>query len=203
MNLQEEYFDRKNVPAHLIRYPNKGTLFLKSKKLKDWIQLSITYHPESQHPPKYLINVAANPIIYASTDFSQSIYKHSKVLLEEFWEWDVYEKNLISWVKKHYLDYEALSFKQAIFSSWEMFLQNYDSWLANFLPCSIIDLIADSLENSDDEKRLENMFSVESWMQEKHDRFYSCWKNIKVNLEKGNYADWLAKVINNFDKKHV
>lgn len=202
MDLQEEYFVRKSVPAHLIRYPERATLFLKSKKPveNNWIQLSVDFHSEPNHPPKYHFTITANPVIYSSQDFGQISFSNSKVITDEFWEWDAYEQNILNWVKKLSSDYDAILSEEAFFTSWEMFLQNTDSWIANFLPARIIDQVADSL-HGETATRMKAIEQVERWIQTKYSRIWECWSNIRHGVEKAFYADWLAKVVNNLGKK--
>jgi len=204
MDLQEEYFRRKKVPAHLLRYVERGNVILRAKEGKkpewNWLYLSLDLKVESNHPAHYQFVVAANPVIYASADFSHFSYHHTKVISETRWEWDQYESGLMDWVNANADNYVAVPSSEAMFVSWQMFLANYDSWLANFLPYRIIERLAASLVVTDAKKRLEEIREVEDWIKEKYDRVFACWKNIKQQLDQKNYADWLAVVVNDIGK---
>jgi hypothetical protein len=207
MDLQEEYFRRKKVPADLIRYVDRANLILRAKNGSgpgksewNWLHLTIEVRNENNHPAQYQFVVAANPVIYASPDFSHFSYHHTKVVSEFRWEWDQYESGLADWINKHAKDYVAVPSSEAVFVSWEMFLANYDSWLANFLPYRVIDWLAGSLTGSKEE-RLNCIQRVETWIAEKYDKVHACWKNIRNNLDQRNYADWLADVVNRISKQ--
>lgn len=199
MDLQEEYFTRRKVPAQLIKYVDKGNLILRSKNSAEewtWLQVSIDAKTEGNHPVHYHFVVSANPVIYASADFSNFSYHHTKVLYEQRWEWDQYETGLMDWASKFSKNYAAIPSAEAIFVSWQMFLANYDSWLANFLPYRVIDWVANSLAGPDTESRLASIRNVEQWIAEKYDRVFACWRNIRQNLDNRNYSDWLANIVN-------
>lgn len=203
MDLQEEYILRRKIPAHFIKYVDRASLILRAKDgVKpewNWLHVSIDCKQESNHPAHYQFVVAANPVIYASPDFSHFSYHHTKVLQEQRWEWDQYEASLTDWAMKNAQNYVAVPSSEAVFVSWEMFLANYDSWLANFLPYRVIDWVAGSLKG-DKDSRLENIREVEEWIKEKYERVFMCWRNIRQNLDQKSYADWLADVINGADK---
>jgi hypothetical protein len=207
MDLQEEYFARKRPPARIIRYVDKGSLILRAKEGAkpewEWLHVSIETKSEPNHPAHYQFLVAANPVIYASADFSHFSYHNTHVVKDEKWEWDQYEKNLVDWAKTLSDKYVAIQSSEAIFVSWGMFMSNYDSWVANFLPYRVIDWLATSLRNGNQETRLNAISEVETWIRDKYDRVFSCWRNIRQNLDQKNYADWLADVINNAGKVNV
>lgn len=199
MDLQEEYFSRRKVPAHLIRYVDKGNLILRAKGADvewAWLQVSIDSKTEGNHPINYHFVVSANPVIYASADFSSFSYHHTKVVFEQRWEWDQYESGVAEWAAKFAKKYTAIPSSEAIFVSWQMFLANYDSWLANFLPYRVIDWLANSLAGTDVESRLTSIQDVERWISEKYERVFTCWRNIRQSLDSRNYSDWLANVVN-------
>lgn len=210
MDLQEEYFRRKTVPAHLIKYPERANLILRAKETWEgrknskpdwnWLHVSIDLRQEANHPAQFQFVVAANPVIYASADFSHFSYQNTKIITDSRFEWDQYEGGIIQWAKQHAPDYVAVPSSEAIFVSWEMFLANYDSWIASFLPTRVIDWLSQSLSGDKVDVRLEAIKFVEEWIREKYERVYSCWKNIRQQLDQKNYADWLAVVVNDLGK---
>lgn len=199
MDLQEEYFGRKKVPAFLIKYADRASLILRAKPGANvewnWIQVSINSRADGNHPNVYHFVVSANPVIYASADFSHFSYNVTKELLNIRWEWEDYENNLLNWAKKQRENYVAVTGEEAVFVSWEMFLVNYDSWLANFLPNRVIDWICDSLVG-DKASRLASIVEVEKWISSRYDKIYACWQGIKQNIDNRCYADWLGAVVN-------
>jgi hypothetical protein len=210
MDLQEEYFRRKTVPAHLIKYPERANLILRAKETWEgrngvkpewnWLHVSIDLRQEPNHPAQFQFVVAANPVIYASADFSHFSYQNTKIITDSRFEWDQYENSVLQWAKQHATQYVAVPSSEAIFVSWEMFLANYDSWIANFLPYRVIDWLSESLHNEDVDSRLEAIRSVEEWIREKYERVHACWRNIRQQLDQKNYADWFAEVINDLGK---
>lgn len=200
MDLQEEYYVRRKVPAHLVKYVSRASLIMKAKeeaKLDwNWLHISIDMKQEPNHPAYYQFVVAANPVIYASADFSHFSYHHTKVLSDARWEWDQYEVNVRQWADEIARTYVAVPSHEAVFVSWEMFLANYDAWLANFLPYRVIDHLAGSLESTDTDSRIRCIGYVENWIREKYERVYACWRNIRQQLDHNTYADWLAAMVN-------
>lgn len=204
MDLQQEYFNRKKVPSNIICYPEKGVIYLKSKKPVEhnWLQMSIEIHNEPNHPPKYRFSVLASPTIYSSQDFTQFSYNHSKVICDEMWEWDQYELKLLEWIKNLSKNYESISYKEAFVVSWEMFVQNTDSWFANFLPTRILCKVADSLEGNE-EGRFNAINDIERWIQHRYERIWTCWRNVSQNINRVAYADWLSDTFNAIGKKNA
>lgn len=208
MDLQEEYFSRRAVRAHLVKFVDRGNLILRAKNNGkkpewNWLHVTIQYQPDAQHPGHYIFTVAANPVIYASADFTHFTQHHTKVLKEDKFEWEQYEDGILKWAEKNASHYDAVPSSEAIFVSWELFLSNYDTWVAAFLPIRVTDWLCASLEEKDSEKKLDYIKKVEEWIHGKYERVYVCWKNIRQNLEQKNYADWLATIVNNQNLEKV
>jgi len=202
MDLQEEYVARRKVNASVIKYVDRANLILKSKS-KDgewaWLHVNIAAAGDNNHPQKFNFVVSANPTLYTTQDF-QHFTNHSKVLKEHTWEWDQYEHGLLEWVKEHAGKYVAITSCDAVFVAWEMFTTNYDTWIANFLPYRIQEQVFVSLNDEKAEltrpQRIAAIRDVEEFIKEKYERVFLSWRNIKGAIEQKNYADWLAKVVN-------
>ncbi len=199
MEIHEEYITRRKVKSPLIRFVDRANLILKSRK-KDgewgWLHVNILSEGDANHPLKFNFVVSANPTLYTTEDFKH-FSNHSKVLKEYKWEWDQYEPGLLIWAKENAGNYVAITSVEAVFVAWEMFVTNYDAWLANFLPNRFQEHVYLSLiEESDRALRINAMKEVEDYMRDKFERVYSQWKNIKGAIEQKNYADWLAQIIN-------
>lgn len=198
MDLHQEYWDRKKVKAPMIRFVDRGNLILKAKGKSEWawLHINITSNQDVTHPMKYSFVVSANPQLYATSDMSH-FAQQSKVVKEHVWEWEQYEIGLVEWAKEHAPNYKAITSQDAVFVAWEIFITNYDAWIANFLPYRIQDGIYRTVcENNSMTQRLEDIKLVEDHLREKYERVFLCWKNIKGAIEHKNYADWLAKIIN-------
>lgn len=208
MDLQEEYFTRRAVRGHMVKFSDRGTLILKArdglakKPEWSWLHITLTSHADGAHPQHYNFQVAANPVIYASTDFSHFTYHHSKVLSDVKYEFDAFEQGILDWCAKTSQQYTAILSTDAVFVSWEMFCQNYDSWLANFLTWRMTEILSQTLTGTK-ESRLKHIQEVENWIREKHERVHLCWKNIRANLEEKNYADWLGIIVNNMKDNQI
>lgn len=202
MEIHEEYIQRRKVKAPCIKYVDRANLILKSRQ-KDgewaWLHVNIAQAGDANHPQKFSFVVSANPTLYTTQDF-QHFSNHSKVLKEQTWEWEEYEPGLCAWAKEHAGKYVAITSCDAVFVAWEMFATNYDTWIAHFLPFRIQEQVFLSLNDKDGEQcrpvRLAAIKEVEDYIKEKFERVYLCWKNIKGAIEQKNYADWLAKVVN-------
>jgi len=200
MDLHEEYVHRRKVKAPLIKYVDRANLILKSKDKGNewaWLHVNIASAGDNNHPQKFSFVVSANPTLYTTSDF-QHFSNHSKVLKEHSWEWDQYEPGLLEWAKEHAGKYMAITSCDAVFVAWEMFATNYDTWIAHFLPFRMQENVYVSLNDTDEVRtaRISAIKEVEDYIKEKYERVYSCWKNIKGAIEQKNYADWLAKVVN-------
>lgn len=199
MDLHEEYILRRKVKAPCIKYVDRANLILKSKGDSEWawLHVNIASSGDANHPQKFNFVVSANPSLYTTNDF-QHFSNHSKVLKEQQWEWDQYEPGLIEWAKEHSGKYQAVTSHDAIFVAWEMFATNYDAWMTHFLPYRMQEQVYLSFATSPDlyTKKVMAIKEVEDFMKDKFERVYLCWKNIRGAIEQKNYADWLAKVIN-------
>lgn len=200
MDLQEEYFRRKKVPAHLIKYVDHASLILRAKEGSKqdcaWLHVTIDVRTEPNHPSYYQLAISANPVIYASSDFSHFSYHNTKLIQEQRLEWEQYEGFLLGWASEQAKHYSAIPSSEAIFVTWEMFFANYDSWVANFMPYRVIGWLADSLKPGDVSWRMQNIRDVEDWIKERYERVFACWKSIRQGVDQKNYADWLAQVVN-------
>ena len=201
MDIHEEYWLRKSVKQPMIKYVDKGNLILKAKNKKSdwaWLHVNITSFVDPNHhqsPLKYNFVVSANPQLYASQDMNH-FAQQSKMIQDENFEWDQYEVNLVEWAKKHSNDYQAIPSKDAVVVAWEIFVTNYDSWIAHFVPYRIQDMIYLTISDEPQSERLAHIKSVEDFLKEKFERVFICWKSIKGSIEQKNYADWFAKIIN-------
>jgi hypothetical protein len=202
MDLQEEYFVRREVKSHLIKHVERGVLLLKArpdcsgkKPEHNLVQLNITSQSDANHPNWYRFQMFADPIIVTNQDFSQLSMQPQKAILEYKWEWDQYEDSLLAWSAEHSGRYIAIPSAEAIFISWLMFCTHYDSWISSFMPWRVIDVLEMTLIGERDDK-LKHIAQVETWIREKHERVFNCWKNVKNNFEQKNYVDWFAKVVN-------
>jgi hypothetical protein len=196
MELHEEYWSRRKLKAPLIKYVDRGNLILKARGKAEygWLHVHISSNNDGQHPVKYGFTVSANPTLYSTPDMGQ-VAHHSKIIKELTWEWEQYESGLLDWVKENAKKYEAIPSQDAALVSWEMFLVNYDLWLANFLPYRMLEEVYRSLNGSRDE-RMAAVKATEDYIKERYDRVFACWKNIRGAIEQKNYADWLCKVVN-------
>lgn len=199
MDLHEEYIQRRKVKAPIIKYVDRANLILRSKNKDNewaWLHINIASNGDQQHPMKFTFVVSANPTLYTTQDF-QHFSNNSKVLKEQTWEWEEYEVGLISWAKEHAGKYSAISSNDAVFVAWEMFITNYDTWMAHFLPLRLQEQLYNSLNEKDSKaQRIASIKDVEAFINEKYERVYLCWKNIKTAIDQKNYADWFAKVVN-------
>ncbi len=199
MEIHEEYIARRKVKSPIVRFVDRANLILKARQ-KDgewsWLHVNITSNPDPNHPLKYSFVVSANPTLYTTEDFKH-FSNHSKVLKDQTWEWDQYEPGILAWAKEHAGKYVAITSVDAVFIAWEMFVTNYDAWLANFLPISFQEQVYTSLiEEIDRALRINAIKDIEEYMREKYERVYLQWKNIKNVIEQKNYADWLAQIVN-------
>jgi len=201
MELHEEYLKRRRVKAPCIKYVDRANLILKAKT-KDsewaWLHINITSNGDQQHPLKYTFVVSANPTLYSTPDLNH-FSQHSKVLKEHTWEWDQYEEGLVGFAREHAGKYVAITSQDAVYVAWEMFVTNYDAWLAHFLPVRMQESVYQSLALPSGDGRSSKMVAIkeiEEFIREKYERVHMCWKNIKGAIEQKNYADWLAKVVN-------
>lgn len=199
MDLHEEYWRRKQVNAPMIKHVERANLILRSKGKSEWgwLHVNVTSTPlDPLHPVKYTFVVSANPELYATPDMNHLAHQ-SKVIKEQQWEWEQYEPGLIEWAKEHAVNYRAITSKDALEVAWEIFITNYDRWIAHFLPYRMQDVIY--LTVSDDVKpevRQAAIKDVEDYLRDKYERVFVGWKNIKGAIEQKNYADWLAKIVN-------
>lgn len=201
MDLHEEYYSRKKLACPLVKHVERATMILKATD-KDcewgWLHISISFTGDGQHPGQYQFVVSANPVIYSTPDFNHFSH-HSKVLSEQRWEWDQYEPELLKWAQAQKGKYRAIDSQDAVFVAWEMFVSNYDAWMANFLTFRIQEKIFQTLKGQR-AVRLGAMKETEEYIRERYERVYICWKNIKGAIEQKNYADWLAKVVNDMQR---
>jgi len=199
MELHEEYLTRRCVKAHCIKYVDRANLILKSKDSSDqqwaWLHVAISSNGDTSHPLKYTFVISANPTLYSTSDMNH-ISQHSKVLKEHTWEWDQYESGLLNFAKEHCNDYIAITSEDAIFVAWEMFVTNYDAWIAHFLPFRMQDGIYQSFSADNRAEKILAIREIEDYIKSKYERVYICWRSIKSAIEQKNYADWLAKIIN-------
>jgi len=199
MDLQEEYIRRRKVSTPVVRYVEKASLILRAKEGKqvptNLLHLSIDYRQDTNHPSSYQFVVSANPVIYSTVDFSNFAYQHTKILLDQKWEWDQYESNLLAWVATNAESYVAIPSSEAVLVSCQLFLTNHDSWFANFMPCRVIDQLVYTL-TGETASKISYINHVEEWLKSKYERVYACWKNIRQSLDNRNYADWLADIVN-------
>lgn len=197
MELHEEYIARRKIKAPCIKYVDRANLILRSQA-KDsefaWLHVSITSNADQNHPNKYTFVVSANPTLYSTPDFNH-FTQHAKVLSEQTWEWEQYEAGLIAFAKEYAGKYTAISSHDAIFVAWQMFASSYDQWIAHFLPFRLQETIYQSLA-AERKQRFVAIKEVEDYIKEKFERVFTCWRNIKSAIEQKNYADWLAKVVN-------
>lgn len=204
MELHEEYLKRRGVKAPCIKYVDRANLILKSRD-KDsewaWLHVNITSNGDAAHPMKYTFVVSANPTLYSTPDFNH-FTNHAKVLKEHVWEWEQYEAGLVAFAKEHAGKYVAITSADAVFVAWQMFMTNYDAWIAHFLPYRLQESVYQSIAGNGGTvegqraARSAAIREVEDFIKEKYDRVFACWRNIKSAIEQKNYADWLAKVVN-------
>ena len=199
MELHEEYIQRRKVKAPTVKYVDRANLILRSKSKDNewaWLHVNIASNGDQQHPMKYTFVVSANPTLYTTQDF-QHFTNHSKVLKEQIWEWEQYENGILDWCKEHAGKYDAINSNDAIFVAWEMFMTNYDTWIAHFLPFRLQERVFYSMnEQSERAERIAAIKDVEVFINDKFERVYLCWKNIKTAIDQKNYADWFAKIVN-------
>jgi len=201
MDLHEEYWSRRKVAAPLVKYPDRANMILKALDKNNewgWLHVSINFTGDGQHPGQYQFVVSANPIIYSTPDFNH-FSNHSKVISENRWEWDQLEPEVIKWAQSQKGKYQAVDSQDAIFVAWEMFVSNYDAWMANFLTFRVQDKIFHTLKGQRT-TRLAAIKEVENYIKDRYERVYICWKNIKGAIEQKTYADWLAKIVNDMQK---
>ena len=201
IELHEEYIQRHKgrVKANLVKYVDRGFLILRSRDKNSewaWLHVNIASAGDANHPQKFSFVVSANPTLYTTSDF-QHFSNHSKVLKEQQWEWDQYEQGLVDWAKEQCSKYTAITSSDAVFVAWEMFATNYDTWIAHFLPYRLQENVYQSLNEKDKRtSRISAIKEVEDYIKEKYERVFLCWKNIRSAIDQKNYADWLAKVVN-------
>jgi len=206
MELHEEYLTRRGVKAPCIKYVDKANLILRAKGQGSewsWLHVNITSNGDTAHPQKYTFVVSANPTLYSTAEMNH-FSQHSKVIDEQTWEWEQYESGLVKFCKDNAKNYTAIFSRDAVFVAWEMFVTNYDSWIAHFLPYRVQENVYTSLSLDVSEHapmparaaKYQAIKSVEDILREKFDKVHLSWKNIKAAVEQKNYADWLAKVVN-------
>jgi hypothetical protein len=196
MDLHEEYWTRKGVKAPLVKHVERANLILKSKGKSEWawLHVTITSNNDANHPLKYTFVVSANPTLYSTPDFNHFSH-HSKVLKEHVWEWEQYEPCLVDWAREHAVEYKAIPSADAVLVAWEMFVTNYDHWMAHFLPLRMQENVYITLLDERPDK-LKAIKEVEDFIKDKYERVFLCWKNIKSAIDQKNYADWFAKIVN-------
>lgn len=181
----------------MVRYADKSSLLLKLKNGKksenEIIQINIDKKMEPNHPAFFYMTILSNPVICVSPDFSQFSVYHTKSLFDYKWEWDQYEAGLLKHIEPYLDNYTAISGEKAVWISWELFLKNYDLWLANFLSCQGMEWIYESLAADKVEEKLKYVSLIEDWLRKRHEKVFVCWKNLKTGLESRNYAHWLAE----------
>jgi hypothetical protein len=198
MNLHEEYWKRKKVKAPLVQYVDRANLILRAKGKSEWgwLHVNVASIVDGQHPTKYNFVVSANPSLYATSDMNH-FSQQSKMIQEYTWEWEGYEPGLIEWSKKHAGLYHAVTSQDAILVAWEIFITNYDSWIAHFMPFRMQDTVYRAVSDETPlTDKLAAIKDVEDYLREKYERVFVYWKNIKGAIEQKNYADWLAKIVN-------
>jgi hypothetical protein len=197
MELHEEYIARRKIKAPCIKYVDRANLILRSQ-VKDcewaWLHVSISSNADQNHPNKYTFVVSANPTLYSTPDFNH-FTQHAKVLKEQVWEWEQYESGLVEFAKEYAGKYVAITSQDAVFVAWQMFVTNYDAWIAHFLPFRLQESVYQSLVG-ERKNRFMAIKEIEDYIKEKFERVFICWRNIKSTIEQKNYADWLAKVVN-------
>lgn len=196
MDLQEEYYIRKNVQANLVKYVlDRASVTLKPKSGTGWLTFNILFTAENNHPPQYRVTLQSCPTVNATSDFSHFSFHHSKTIFDQVWEWDEYENKIRELAKSYSEKYTAIYSEDATFIFWEMFLSHYDSWFANFMPLRLLESLALTLEGKSSDK-MEAIAKVETWISEKYERVFNCWKTIRQNIDDKTYANWLANIIN-------
>lgn len=201
MDLHEEYIQRRKLKAPIIKFADRANLILKSKSKDNewaWLHVNISSNGDNNHPQKWSFVVSGNPNLYTTPDF-QHFSNYSKVIKEKSWEWDQYEPELMDWIKESAGNYTAITSSDAIFVAWEMFATNYDAWIAHFMPFRLQEFFYSSLEDGKKRQdRLNAIKKIEDFIQDRYDKVFVCWRNIRSAIEQKNYADWLAKIINEY-----
>lgn len=199
MDLIDEYALRTNLDRPIIKYADKATLALRSRKSihdlppgkPQWLSFSLDTRIEPNRPPFFHMLVTGNPTFYATPDFSHCTYQHEQVLIEDTVEFDDYESKIGGWADSIKKDYVAVKSNDAIGMCWQMYCANYDRWFANFLPHRMIKILCESISGQN-----QAIFEIEQWMRQRHEKVFSSWVAVKKTLDNNHYADWLAEVVN-------
>lgn len=199
MDLVDEYFVRHKASIPFVKYADKSQLILQHKDKKPgWINVDITSKNEPNHPAFYNFSVFGSPVIYTTPDFNHFSQHHEKLITEQRWEWDQYETNLVEWARQISVSHRAVRSNDAVVVCWQMFLINYDSWLANFVPCRLLPTVHKSIFSESAVEKLAAIKKVELWLNDRHDRVCTAWSMMRRQLDAKNYADWLADLVNSF-----
>jgi hypothetical protein len=203
MDLHEEYWNRKKVTVPLVKHTEKANLILRAKGNAEWawLHVSISTETDGNHPSYYKFVVSANPVIYSTPHF-EHFSQHAKIIEDRKWEWEQFEPEVVKWAEDQSASYVAVTSEDAIFVAWEMFVSNYDTWMANFLSIRIQETIFHTIRGSRS-NRLAAIKDVEDYIRERFEKVHICWKNIKSSIEQKNYADWFAKIINDKQSKDI
>lgn len=199
MDLIDEYALRTKLNRPILKYVDKATLILRSRKSihdlplgkPQWISFSVETRVEPNRPPFFYMLVTGNPVFYTTPDFSHCTYQHEQVLSEHNMEFDEYHSKISVWAESVKKDYVAVKSEDAIGMCWQMYCVNYDRWFANFLPHRMIKVLCESISGQN-----QAIAEVEQWMRQRHEKIFSSWITIKKSLDNTHYADWLADIVN-------
>ena len=195
MRLHEEYHKRKKYDFPILKFVDKGSVILHAKEGHkvdhEWLHVSIDYRVENNRAPYFSVWISTTNIVYGTADFSNFTNGGGKIILEEKWEWETYEDNIIKLVNQYSKNYKAIFNKEAIAISWHSFIASNQDWFVNNLPWKFVDILADSLSLEDKSSSIK---FVESFIKEKSEKVFLYWKTAKGTLDTKNYSDWFVDI---------
>ena len=199
MRLYEEYFQRHNIIAPIIRHERTGSLILRTKGLSvssKWVLVSFYWSDNGVHPGHYVVEYS-----YPLHDGYLRNRLFQKYNVKEL-EWDEYEDYFLNWCRGLLRDnYTEIIHGEleVILAAWQIFVYCYDGWICK--------------QSSELKCYIHNSMDFELPVRERYKGYQNCliyftarqpsalkaWKYDVLGCIQ-NYAHWLAELYKNDSK---